>query len=52
MSTIIVQALIEKTKDFSIEETFAFLADEYKNKVENFQLLQTIFGFPSLKLSF
>jgi phosphoadenosine phosphosulfate reductase len=40
MSTAIVQALLEKTKDFSIEETFAFLATEYKDKV----VFSTSFG--------
>jgi phosphoadenosine phosphosulfate reductase len=40
MSTTIVQALIEKTKDFSIEETFIFLANEYKDKV----VFSTSFG--------
>ncbi|OYX86256.1 MAG: phosphoadenosine phosphosulfate reductase [Flavobacteriales bacterium 32-34-25] len=40
MSTAIVQALLEKTKDFSIEETFAFLASEYKDKV----VFSTSFG--------
>lgn len=40
MSAIIVQALIDKTKDFSIEETFAFLAEEYKGKV----VFSTSFG--------
>jgi phosphoadenosine phosphosulfate reductase len=40
MSTTIVQTLIEKTKDFSIEEAFTFLADEYKDKV----VFSTSFG--------
>ena len=40
MSTAIVQSLLEKTKDFSIEETFAFLANEYKDKV----VFSTSFG--------
>lgn len=40
MSTAIVQALIEKTKNFSIEETLAFLATEYKDKV----VFSTSFG--------
>ncbi|KDN54239.1 phosphoadenylyl-sulfate reductase [Flavobacterium seoulense] len=40
MSTAIVQALLEKTKDLSIEETFAFLANEYKDKV----VFSTSFG--------
>ncbi|MFA9186649.1 phosphoadenylyl-sulfate reductase [Flavobacterium sp. FBOR7N2.3] len=40
MSTAIVQTLLEKTKDFSIEETFAFLANEYKNQV----VFSTSFG--------
>lgn len=40
MSTTIVNTLLEKTKDFSIEETFAFLADEYKGKV----VFSTSFG--------
>lgn len=40
MSTAIVQTLLEKTKDFSIEETFAFLASEYKDKV----VFSTSFG--------
>lgn len=40
MSTTIVQTLIEKTKDFSIEEAFTFLADEYKGKV----VFSTSFG--------
>jgi phosphoadenosine phosphosulfate reductase len=33
MSVTIVHTLIEETKEFSIEETFAFLANEYKDKV-------------------
>ncbi|CAM2834580.1 phosphoadenylyl-sulfate reductase [Flavobacterium frigoris] len=40
MSTTIVQTLIEKTKDFSIEEAFIFLANEYKDKV----VFSTSFG--------
>ena len=40
MSIVIVQSLLEKTKDFSIEETFSFLANEYKNKV----VFSTSFG--------
>ncbi|MFL9831334.1 phosphoadenylyl-sulfate reductase [Flavobacterium sp. ST-87] len=40
MSTAIVQALLEKTKDFSIEETFTFLANEYKDQV----VFSTSFG--------
>jgi phosphoadenosine phosphosulfate reductase len=40
MSTVIVEALLEKTKDFSIEETFAFLASEYKDQV----VFSTSFG--------
>ena len=40
MSTIIVKNLLEKTAHFSIEETFAFLANEYKNKV----VFSTSFG--------
>lgn len=40
MSTTIVQVLIEKTKDLSIEETFTFLANEYKDKV----VFSTSFG--------
>lgn len=40
MSTVIVEALLEKTKDFSIEETFAFLANEYKDQV----VFSTSFG--------
>lgn len=40
MNTTTVQTLIEKTKDFSIEETFAFLANEYKDKV----VFSTSFG--------
>ncbi|GIZ09192.1 phosphoadenylyl-sulfate reductase [Flavobacterium sp. NG2] len=40
MSTTIVNALIEKTKDFSIEEAFVFLANEYKDKV----VFSTSFG--------
>ena len=40
MSSIIAQALIEKTKNFSIEETLAFLANKYQNKV----VFSTSFG--------
>ena len=40
MSSIIAQALIEKTENFSIEETLAFLVSEYKNKV----VFSTSFG--------
>lgn len=40
MSEIIVKALLEKTKDFSIEETIAYLANEYKDKV----VFSTSFG--------
>ncbi|MBA0884179.1 phosphoadenylyl-sulfate reductase [Flavobacterium undicola] len=40
MSADVVQSLLAKTKDFSIEETFAFLADEYKGKV----VFSTSFG--------
>lgn len=40
MSTTIVATLLEKTKDFTIEETFTFLADEYKGKV----VFSTSFG--------
>jgi len=40
MNTAMVQLLLEKTKDFSIEETFAFLANEYKGKV----VFSTSFG--------
>jgi phosphoadenosine phosphosulfate reductase len=40
MSTIITQALSAKTADFSIEETLAFLANEYKDKV----VFSTSFG--------
>ena len=40
MSTVIVEALLEKTKDFSIEETFTFLASEYKDQV----VFSTSFG--------
>jgi len=40
MSISIVQSLLEKTKDFSIEETFVFLANEYKDKV----VFSTSFG--------
>ncbi|MFE3868063.1 phosphoadenylyl-sulfate reductase [Flavobacterium sp. LS2P90] len=40
MSTAIINTLLEKTKDFSIEETLAFLANEYKDKV----VFSTSFG--------
>ena len=40
MSTAIVNTLLEKTANFSIEETLAFLANEYKDKV----VFSTSFG--------
>jgi len=40
MSVSIVNALLEKTASFSIEETLAFLANEYKDKV----VFSTSFG--------
>ncbi len=40
MSADVIQSLLAKTKDFSIEETLAFLADEYKDKV----VFSTSFG--------
>ncbi|RTZ04504.1 phosphoadenylyl-sulfate reductase [Flavobacterium sp. GSP6] len=40
MSTDIVQELLHKTKDFSIEETLRFLANEYKDNV----VFSTSFG--------
>jgi phosphoadenosine phosphosulfate reductase len=40
MSATIVNTLLEKTKDFSIEETLAFLANEYPEKV----VFSTSFG--------
>jgi phosphoadenosine phosphosulfate reductase len=40
MSTSVVAILLEKTKDFSIEETLAFLAEEYPNQV----VFSTSFG--------
>ena len=40
MSTSVVASLLEKTKDFSIEETLAFLAIEYPNQV----VFSTSFG--------
>lgn len=40
MSTAIVQELLEKTKNFSIEETLVFLANEYQEKV----VFSTSFG--------
>ncbi|MFE3847347.1 phosphoadenylyl-sulfate reductase [Flavobacterium sp. LB3P45] len=40
MSTAIINTLLEKTTNFSIEETLAFLANEYKDKV----VFSTSFG--------
>lgn len=40
MSTAIINTLLEKTANFSIEETLAFLAKEYKDKV----VFSTSFG--------
>jgi phosphoadenosine phosphosulfate reductase len=40
MSAILTQTLLAKTADFSIEETLAFLANEYKDKV----VFSTSFG--------
>lgn len=40
MSTSVVTSLLEKTKDFSIEETLSFLANEYPNQV----VFSTSFG--------
>jgi phosphoadenosine phosphosulfate reductase len=40
MSTATIQALIEKTKDFTLEETLLFLANEYTDKV----VFSTSFG--------
>jgi len=40
MSTAVVASLLEKTKDFSIEETLSFLANEYSNQV----VFSTSFG--------
>ena len=40
MSTSVVASLLEKTKDFSIEETLSFLANEYSNQV----VFSTSFG--------
>lgn len=40
MSTAIVNNLLDKTKDFSIEETLTFLANEYKDKA----VFSTSFG--------
>ena len=40
MSIAITNTLLDKTKDFSIEETLAFLANEYKDKV----VFSTSFG--------
>ncbi|MFV8270774.1 phosphoadenylyl-sulfate reductase [Flavobacterium sp. GT2N3] len=40
MSIEIAQALLDKTKNFSIEETLTFLADQYQNKI----VFSTSFG--------
>lgn len=40
MSLEIAQALLDKTKNFSIEETLTFLADQYQNKI----IFSTSFG--------
>ncbi|MDO8317434.1 MAG: phosphoadenosine phosphosulfate reductase family protein, partial [Flavobacterium sp.] len=40
MNSEIIQSLLDKTKDFSIEETLTFLADEFKGKV----VFSTSFG--------
>jgi len=40
MSTEIARALLDKTKNFSIEETLTFLADQYQNKI----VFSTSFG--------
>lgn len=40
MNAVIVQTLLDKTKDFSIDETLAFLANEYPEKV----VFSTSFG--------
>jgi phosphoadenosine phosphosulfate reductase len=40
MSTAVVASLLEKTKDFSIEDTLSFLANEYPNQV----VFSTSFG--------
>ena len=40
MSTEIAQTLLDKTKNFSIEETLTYLADQYQNKV----VFSTSFG--------
>ena len=40
MSIAIVQTLLEKTKDYSIEQTLSFLSEEFKNKV----VFSTSFG--------
>ena len=40
MNSKIINALLEQTKDFSIEETLSFLANEYKDKV----VFSTSFG--------
>lgn len=40
MSTTVINTLLEKTKDFSIEETLVFLANEYTDKV----VFSTSFG--------
>ncbi|QSB26893.1 phosphoadenylyl-sulfate reductase [Flavobacterium sp. CLA17] len=40
MSTTVTELLLEKTKDFTLEQTLAFLADEYPGKV----IFSTSFG--------
>lgn len=40
MNSKIINALLEQTKDFSIEETLSFIANEYKDKV----VFSTSFG--------
>lgn len=40
MSAVIIQDLLDKTKEFSIEETFVFLTNEFKEKV----VFSTSFG--------
>ena len=40
MSTEIAQTLLDKTKNFSIEETLTYLADQYQNKI----IFSTSFG--------
>ena len=40
MSAFVVNSLLDKTKDFSIEETLAFLSEEYPNQV----VFSTSFG--------